>query len=208
MAHWPAVETSVQALGGLSRCTAGLPQILMDLHMILDAYKTFKIDAVLPSVLPALLSEAIVLLAPTLSQVGLAGRPHNRQCLRFERAAVLRFSRQAFSSPAVVLRCLQSPELEEAALVAADELPRLAAVMARSGALQSLLAEARRLEQGGHAAAVRMGGRLPPAHGCDCAACVGTYSSSHTAHLDMTWLCSAAGSCAGCYCQQCTARAG
>ena len=45
--------------------------------MILDVCEPFKIDATLPSALPALLSEAIVLLAPTLSQVGLAGQPHN-----------------------------------------------------------------------------------------------------------------------------------
>lgn len=56
--------------------------------------------------------------------------------------------------------CTQDPEAEHAVTDSAGIFPQLAAAMARSGALQTVLAEARRLERSGNAYAVSMLCRL------------------------------------------------
>lgn len=86
-AHWAALQGSVQALGGLSRCSDLLPMVVGDLHAMCDAYGKLLIDALLAS----MFGEAIVRLAPTLHEVSLPGRlhAHTRVC----KAAVLRWAR-------------------------------------------------------------------------------------------------------------------
>ena len=64
-AHWAALQTLVQMLGGLAGCGGVLPHIITDLHTVCSTCSALLTDASLT----ALFSDALVQLAPRLAEV-------------------------------------------------------------------------------------------------------------------------------------------
>lgn len=159
-AHLAALQAAVQELGGLAACTDDQRHIVLEELRVLAS--SFGLLLVEPS-FTALASEAIARLAPVLSEVGLLC-PCEGCC------EVWSVNRKQLSSrtPRCVCAMLQVQQSRSAALELSGNFPQLAVAMAHSGTLQSLLAEAQRLQARGDAQAVR---HTSPAKRCK-AGCV------------------------------------